>query len=271
MSQHIAIITVVYKNYTVLREFISDLEKQREQNFHLFIADASPHPEDIETHQLACTIIPIKNKGYAHGVNKGIKKAQEMGLTKYCVINDDVSVKDTFTTTLDKAFNEHPKTAFGGKIYYAKGYEYHDRYEESEQGNILWYAGGTVDWKHAWTKHRGVDEVDHAQLNEVQETEFVTGCFFCFDEEVLTQVGLWDESYFLYYEDADYSERVKRADIPLLYNPDLTIWHKNGQSTDGSGSVLHEKLQRKSHLRFALKYAPIKTKLHVLKNYLIGR
>jgi GT2 family glycosyltransferase len=158
------------------------------------------------------------------------------------------------------------------KIYYANGFEYHTtRYQESDLGNVLWYAGGIVDWNNAWTTHRGVNEVDHGGYNEVEETEFVTGCLFCFDQVVVEKVGMWDEEYFLYYEDADYSERIKRAGISLLYNPHIAIWHKNAQSSDGSGSKLHEKLQRKSHLRYALKYAPLRTKIHVLKNYFLRR
>ncbi len=265
---HIAIITVVYKNYSILDDFLQSLAAQSNKNFHLFIADASPERKEISAEGIEMTVIPIDNKGYAHGVNIGIKKAQSLGLNRYCVINDDVYFNKDFVQKLENTFEEHPKTVFGGKIYYAPGYEFHkDRYSKEDVGKVLWYAGGTVDWAHATTGHRGVDEVDEGQFDTLEQTEFITGCLTCFDQQVVEHIGYWDENYFLYYEDADYCERAKRNNIPLYYIPELTIWHKNAQSTDGSGSILHQKLQKKAQLRFSNKFAPLRTKLHVLKNY----
>lgn len=195
-----------------------------------------------------------------------------MGISNYCVINDDVYFDKEFTMDLARSFQEHNNSCFGGKIYYAPGYEFHkDKYTKEQSGKVIWFAGGTVDWAHATTGHLGVDEVDQGQFDTGGETEFITGCLFCFDKEVVDAIGFWDEEYFLYYEDADYCERAKKAEIPLIYNPNLVIWHKNAQSTDGSGSKLHQELQKKAHLRFARKYAPMRTKLHVIKNYFLSR
>lgn len=264
---HIAIITVVYNNYTVLQDFLESLQKQTSNNFHVFIADASTKKEKIET-DLPVTILPIKNLGYAHGVNEGIKEAIKMGIDKFCVINDDVYFEKEFTTVIEKDFEKFGHAAFGGKIYYAPGYEFHkDRYQQTDLGNVIWYAGGTVDWNHALTHHVGVDEIDNGQFDNLTETEFITGCFICFDKTILDSVGFWDIKYFLYYEDSDYCERIKRKGFKLMFDPKLQLWHKNAQSTDGSGSKLHTNYQEKSRVRFALKYAPFKTKLHILKNF----
>ncbi|PJC81928.1 hypothetical protein CO007_02130 [Candidatus Roizmanbacteria bacterium CG_4_8_14_3_um_filter_36_10] len=90
-----------------------------------------------------------------------------------------------------------------------------------------------------------------------------------FDKEVIKRVGLWDESYFLYFEDADYDEKAKRKGINLYYDPSIVIWHKNAQSTGGAGSSLHQRYQERNRLKFGLKYAPLKTRLYLIKNYLI--
>lgn len=88
-----------------------------------------------------------------------------------------------------------------------------------------------------------------------------------FDKKVVERVGHWDEDYFLYFEDADFCEKAKRKKIQLYYDPSIILWHKNAQSTGGSGSSLQQKYQLKNRLKFALKYAPLKTKLHLLWNY----
>jgi len=203
-------------------------------------------------------------------VNVGLKQAMSDEIGYFCAINDDVYFEKTFVADLEKSFQSHPNTVFGGKIYYASGYEFHkDRYESKDLGNVLWYAGGAVDWNHATTAHRGVDEIDKGQFDGEENTEFITGCLTCFDKQVLDSIGFWDDNYFLYYEDADFCERAKKNNIPLVYIPSLKIWHKNAQSTDGSGSQIHESCQKNSRLRFALKYAPFRTKLHILKNYFL--
>ncbi|HRN69590.1 MAG TPA: glycosyltransferase family 2 protein [Candidatus Woesebacteria bacterium] len=272
MINQIAIITVVYNNYTVLQDFLTSLKNQKNKNFHLFIADASTKRKTITADGIQLTVLPIENLGYAHGVNVGIQEAIKMGINKFCVINDDVYFENNFVDTIENGFKEHNSNAFGAKIYYAPGYEFHkDRYTEKDKGKVIWYAGGAVDWNHALTHHIGVDEVDHGQFHTVTETQFITGCFMCFNKNIVDVVGLWDIAYFLYYEDSDYCERIKRNGFKLFFDPRIKLWHKNAQSTDGSGSKLHTNYQEKSRLRFGLKYAPFKTKLHLIKNYLVRR
>ncbi len=268
IDNKIAIITVVYNNYTVIEDFMKSLQSQTNKDWELFIADLSDKKQPIQGYDIPFTVINGKNKGYAHGVNLGIKEAIKKNITRYVVINSDVFFKKVFIEEIQKSLNEYPNTLIGGKIYYAPGYEFHkDRYTKSDEGNVIWYAGGTVDWNHALTFHTGVDEVDKGQFNKIKETGFITGCLTCFDKNVVDRIGFWDEEYFLYYEDSDYSERAKRAGIKLIYNPDIVLWHKNAQSTGGSGSNIHQKYQEKARLRYAVKYAPLRTKLHVIKNY----
>jgi hypothetical protein len=272
MTPRLAIITVVYNNYDVLKDFFISLEKQTNQNFRVFIADLSTKREVIGSQKVPFSLIDCTNLGYAFGVNMGINHAIKEGMDHFCIINDDVYFKKDFVENILHSFSVYASSLIGGKIYYAPGYEYHkDRYTLSEKGNVLWYAGGTVDWNHAITTHRGVDEVDHGQYNTPEDTGFITGCFMCFDKVVVDKIGNWDTSYFLYYEDADYSERARRAGIPLRYDPTIILWHKNAQSTDGAGSLIHQKYQESSRKKYALKYAPVRTKLHILKNYFLKK
>ena len=263
----IALITVIYNNYQVLDDLFASLKKQTDTAYHLYIADASSEKQTIDVASIPHTVIPIENKGYAHGVNAGLQQAIDDGCTQFCVMNDDIYFEKDFIASIIVALEKHPQSLIGGKIYYAPGYEYHtSRYNKQDEGNVLWYAGGTVDWSHATTHHRGVDEVDSGQYNKSGKTDFITGCLMCFDKEIIDAIGLWDESYFLYFEDADYCERAKEKNIRLIYVPEIIIWHKNAQSTDGSGSKLHERYQRNARFKFGMKYAPLRTKIHLFKN-----
>lgn len=269
MSHRLALITIVYENYTVLKDFLGSLLNQSNKNFHLFIIDLSKHKKKIKN-ALPTTIIPEINKGYSYGVNIGLKKAIGNGFKYFCVLNNDIYFQANFIKNSLTSILRHPSSIIGGKIYYAPGFEYHmKRYGKSDLGKVIWYSGGKIDWNHALTPHIGVDEIDHRQYDKFKEIEFVNGALMLFDRSVINQVGFWDESYFLYFEDADFCVRAKKARIKLFYDPSIVIWHKNAQSTGGSGSKLQQKYQRINGLRFALKYAPLRTKLHLLKNYFL--
>ncbi len=274
MNTDIAIITVNL-NPAIISDLLDTLATQSDRGFHLYIVDFSPTPVSLPhqliDHKLA-TVMRHKNTGYAGGVNVGLMRAKEHGIERFVVINDDTYVEKDFVKRVKMAFDQHPSTLIGGKIYYAPGYEYHQsRYEKSDAGRVLWYAGGAVQKQHATTTHRGVDEVDDGQYDTSESTEFITGCLVLFDQKALDAVGLWDESYFLYYEDADYCERAKRNNIPLIYDPSIVIWHKTSSSTGGSGSSMHVHYQRKNQIKWSLKYMPLRTTAHLLKNLLTSR
>ncbi len=267
MFPKLAIISVVYQNYKVLDDFFASLKKQDNKAFQVFLTDLSQKPQEYHFPQFV-NIGTSYNRGYAYGVNVGLKKAIDRGFTHFCIINNDTYFEKDLVDCLLEALEENPRSIVGGKIYYAKGYEYHkDDYKKDDLGHVIWYAGGEVDWAHAMPIHVGVDEEDHGQYDKSSRTDFITGCFMGFDKEVVDTVGFWDEDYFLYFEDADYGERAKRKGIKLIYDPSIVLWHKNAQSTKGPGSSLHRTYQEKNRVRFGLKYAPHRTKLHLVRNY----
>lgn len=267
----LAIITVAM-DFQKCGKFLRSLSSQTDKDFHLYIVDIRAKDDTPSLPLKNVTILKRENKGYAYGINEGIKQARKDGIGQFCVMNDDIFFAKDFVVKAKKALAAHPDAIIGGKIYYAAGYEYHkDRYTNKDLGTVLWYAGGHVDWAHAQTVHRGVNEVDVHQFDSFETTGFVTGCLMLFDKRIVDKIGYLDESYFLYFEDTDYCERATRAQITLFYDPSLVIWHMVSQSTGGSGSSMQVRYQQKNLVKFALIYAPLRTKYHVLKNYFFAR
>jgi GT2 family glycosyltransferase len=269
----LGIITVNYNQYGMTQEFLDSLKKiSGSRNVFVYIADTSTKKENyyFKNNFKGLYLDKIDNKGYAYGINQGVFFLSKKGVTEFCVINNDVYFDDDFLAETNRTFEK--ADIFTGKIYYAPGYEYHkNRYKKNELGRVIWYAGGIVDWNNVYTKHRGVDEVDNKQYDSYGKTDFISGCLVCFNDKVWKKTGPWDESYFLYYEDADYSEKAKRAGFKLIYNPKIVIWHKVAQSTGGSGSNLHRIYQGKNRIKFGLRYAPFRTKVHLIKEKFLSR
>jgi GT2 family glycosyltransferase len=264
----LALIIVYYNKPKNLHDFLDSLNKNN-PNFTLYVADLTSCLKISKKYIFPITILPAKNKGYSYGVNVCLKQAQKDTFNTFCVLNYDTTVSNNFIEQVKENFRKYD--FFTGKIYYSKGYEFHkNRYAKNELGNVIWYAGGTIDWQNALVKHTGVDMVDKGQFDKVNKTNFIPGTLACFNNKVINKAGYWDSRFFLYYEDADYSVRAIKKGIDLIYDPKLIMWHKNAGSTGGSGSLLHIKKQRYSRLLFGLKHAPLRTKIHLVLNYLAG-
>lgn len=208
-----------------------------------------------------------KNLGFAGGQNLGIKWGLENGDDYFVVLNNDVILEENFLIKLLKTFTDEKNCGIvSPKIYFAKGYEFHkDRYKEEDLGKVIWYAGGKIDWQNLIAFHIGVDEVDKGQYEKVEATDFASGCCEMVKKEVFEKIGLFDEKYFLYYEDNDLSQRAKKAGFAVYYQPKAHLWHLNAGSTGGSGSSLHDYYITRNRLLFGFKFATLKTKLALVK------
>ena len=209
-----------------------------------------------------------ENLGFAGGFNQGMKLAIRDKADYLLLINNDTLIEDC--NLLKKLIGVAEKNEKIGivvpKIHFAPGFEYHrKRYQKSEIGRVIWYAGGHIDWQNVFIKHRGVDEVDKGQYDCLEEVDFATGCVMLINSEVIEKVGVFREEYFAYFEDADFNLRVKSAGFKLMYNGLTSIWHKTAQASGGSGAPFHDYFLTRNRLLFGLRYAPLKTKIALLK------
>ncbi len=211
-----------------------------------------------------------ENLGFAEGNNVGIKYALKNGADYILILNNDTFVDKNFLEELLKVADRDEKIGISvPKIYFAPGFEFHkNRYSNKDLGKVFWYAGGESDWKNVIGHHRGVDEVDHGQYDKIMETQFASGCCMFIKKAVFDKVGLFDNKYFLYYEDADLSIRAKKKGFKVIYVPKSIIWHKNAGSAGGSGSKLHDYYITRNRLLFGFRYAPLRSKLALFRESL---
>jgi len=210
------------------------------------------------------------NLGFAGGNNVGIKYALKNKFDYVLLLNNDVILAKDLLVKLVSFMEENPRAGLvSPKMYFAKGYEFHkDRYKVSELGKVFWYAGGIIDRKNAYFFHRGVDEIDRGQYDRIESTDFANGACVLIRRAVLTKVGLLDASFFLYCEDADFSEKAKKAGFEIYYYPKTAMWHKVSASTGGSGSPSNDYFLIRNRFYFARRYLPFRTKLAVIKDTL---
>lgn len=282
----VSIIILHYNSDEVTRECLEsfhNLSTKSVQYDIVVVDNLSTNPFTYDTNGTNITLLRTDaNLGFTGGNNFGIEYAFKNFEPDYILLlNSDTIVSENFLDPLVEFAEKHEQVgAVCPKIYFEKGYEFHkSQYSEEEKGKVIWFAGGSIDWKNIYGFHRGVDEVDRGQFdlpeivrrkdempfNGYQTMDFASGCCVLYPTEVLKKVGLFDDSYFLYWEDTDLSMRIRRAGYKLYFCPESFIWHKNAGSSGGSGSPLQQKYQKKNRLKFALKYASLRSKLAVLK------
>jgi GT2 family glycosyltransferase len=95
-----------------------------------------------------------------------------------------------------------------------------------EKGRI-WCAGGKfIPWRASSFPSYLDEPVDRIVDSPVREVTFVTGCLMLLRTSALRRVGLLDERFFMYLEDAELSFRLVAAGFRLLYVPKARIYHK---------------------------------------------
>jgi hypothetical protein len=266
-----------YNRAEETKEAVTSLKKQQGDFDHqIVVVDNSPEQnktiKKLGSKKAVTLIRPGKNVGYSKGNNQGIKYALKNEADYVCLVNDDAVLEKRCLQTLLNELESRSKAGIASpKIYFAPGYEFHkQRYSDEEQGKVIWYAGGKIDWSNMLASHRGVDEVDKGQFDQVEKTGFASGCVMLIKKQLFSDVGFLDPEYFMYWEDNDFSQRAKNAGYKVLYVGKATAWHKNLGTVKGKKNKSKEKNMARSRLRFGLKYASFKVKLLLLKNYLFN-
>lgn len=209
-------------------------------------------------------IVVKENLGYAGGNNLGIKYALESGADLIWVVNPDIVVAPDALSEAMKAMTDNVAVV-ASKVYFAAGFEFHkEKYKKNDLGKVIWYAGADNDWDNVYAKHWGINEVDKGQFNKKKEIGYATGSSMLLRSEVLKKTGLIDEKYFMYYEENDLCQRIKKAGYKLIYAPQSIVRHKVGQAA-GIGSGLADYYIARNRMLFGMRWAPWRSKFALIR------
>jgi len=274
MEKKVAVVIINWNGKDDTVRCLTSVKKVNRRNYELevWVVDNGSTNDSVavikKAHPWVKLITTGKNLGFTGGNNLGIQAALAKGAGYFWLLNNDTLVEQNVLCALDNF--SHPQIGLvGSKIYFAAGHEYHRaRYRESQRGKVFWYAGGLIDWKNMYASHRGVDEVDHGQYNQKEETPFISGCSLFVSRRVLQNIGLLDDRFFLYYEDLDLCLRAKRAGYKLLYDPHSLVWHVNAGSSGGAGNPLHDYYLTRNRILIGYRYASLRTKIALARESL---
>jgi GT2 family glycosyltransferase len=272
--KHVAIVLVNYNSEKETRACLESLRKIKTLDFTFSIVvvdNGSKEPLNLSHEVLPKNTTVVRsdsNLGFTSGNNLGIEHEWKQETPDYVLLlNNDTTVAEDFLIQLIACAEKDEKAGVvTPKIYFSPDREFHSQsYTQDEHGKVLWYAGGSIDWRNLDAFHRGVDELDRQHFDAQTESDFATGCCMLIPRAVIERVGRFDKKYFLYLEDVDLSLRIRQAGFKLIFCPQSVIWHKNAGSSGGSGSALHQYYQTRNRFFFFFKYGKWKLRLFILR------
>lgn len=125
----------------------------------------------------------------------------------------------------------------------------------SQAGNDIVNNVGNLVFDDGYSADRGFGEPDEGQYDDPEEVFAWTGGNVLLRPEYLRDVGLFDERFFLYYEDTDLSWRGQSRGWRYLYAPDALVRHVHAASTV-EGSALFQHHVERNRLLMLAKNAP---------------
>ncbi len=240
------IVTALYKSEKDLPRFLDSLQLQDIDNWQLYAVDnASPDRSvDLVTGRADPRIVVLRNPiniGFARAINRGLQAAAAAGATFFIVINNDTEFRSDFLRRLLAAQRELNAGVVAPRVM---------RREHPEK---CWYAGGHLDdgWLFSSVHYTKFDPFGDPTPIFV---DFAPGCCLGIDRKVLEKVGLFDERFFVYWEDTDFCIRLKALGLSILYLPELSILHAGGASSGGEFSTAYSRLYYRSYMQFMRKH-----------------
>lgn len=228
MTPLVSIITINFNQLRLTCELLDSLRKLTYPAVEVIVVDnnSAEDPTNVIAGKYpeVKLIVSKENLGFAGGNNLGIKASHGHYLL---FLNNDTEVDPGVLEPLVKLFETNPKAgAASSKILYYNS------------GETIQYAGSSrIDPFTGRSKRVGYMEKDNGQHSRLKETDLAHGAAMMVPRRVIEKVGVMPEFFFLYYEEVDWCESIKRAGYKIFFVPDSKVYHKESMSI-GKGSTL---------------------------------
>lgn len=230
-----------YNGKRYLDECLSSLAKQTFRDIEVIVVDNASTDGSIEhiesNFSWVRLVINKENLGFAGGTNSGIRAAEgEFILT----LNNDARADSCLIEHLQKPMVDSKVGVCAAKMLLADG-------RINSTGICLSRSGAAWD--------RGMFELDTGQYEAQEEVFGACAGAALYRREMLDEIGLFDEDFFLYMEDVDLAFRARLAGWNCIYVPKAKVFHYHG-GTAGAGSNLSVYYGNRNVVWYAVKDFP---------------
>lgn len=227
MDTEAPLVVVVIANWNLrkdLLECLGSLYETEYPNMRVIVVDNNSSDDSVEAvaraFPQAQLIARSDNGGYAAALNDGIRAGAVFDPDFFLILNNDTLVPPDTLRKLVDALLSDPRAAIAApKIIY------HDHPER-----IFSLGDHIYPWLPLPVRV-GRKAYDRPAYSKTQEYDYLFGCALLMRTESLKQVGLFDTSFFMYYEDADICRRMRDSGWKNIRVGSAVISHKASMSS----------------------------------------
>lgn len=219
---------IVILNWNGLDDTLECLASLREQNYpalRIHVVDNGSADDEADMlehkHPEASVLRQEKNLGFCGGNNVAIKHALSEGADFVMLLNNDTIVPPSCISDLMAGVLQLERVGAASPLILRHG-----------ESDSIWFAGTVWESKTAGLRvPLGGQSQSRLTSREPFTTMVACACCMLVPSSVFEKVGLLDERYFAYYEEADWSARVRQVGLHSYVIPSATLYHKVTRST----------------------------------------
>jgi len=225
----VSIVTLNWNTTAVTCDFLTSIKTQnRYQPIEVIVVDNASTEDPTAAFKAAYEGVIVlrndKNLGFAGGNNTGIRVAKGDYLF---IVNNDTEFTPGLLEGLLDIFSTYPDAGIVCPKFHYFFQKGTIEYAGFEPMNIFTGRNGMV----------GSRQEDRGQYDEIRETPYAHGGAMLVPRKVVEEVGGLYEPFFLYYEELDWSEQIKRKGYKIYYQPSSLIYHKESMTTGKSSPL----------------------------------
>ncbi len=170
-----------------------------------------------------------ENNGYAGGNNYGLLWARKnLDVEHFWIVNNDTYVDSDAFAPMLAALKANPRQFVGSVILNAA------------DGNLECYGGGKLYPLLGKAKLLGKGQTIESMRNTHETPDYLMGCSLAFKADLVDEIGLMDERYFMYSEEVDWQFQArKQAGITIQVIPESRLFHYGSLSSGGRSAFYH--------------------------------
>lgn len=220
----VAIIVINWNGYALTRRCLLSLLEVNYSNFTIILVDNGSEDGSFEKlkeeFKSPVFLANKENLGFTGGNNSGITYALEKQYDFILLLNNDTEVDPDFLKELLDLQKSQPNVGMVQPLIL-----FHDNRE------VIWSAGGKYIAPLGIAKtHDSQKKLDASKVED-KILDWATGCCILIPRQVIEKVGSLKQSYFAYFEDVDWSLRIRKAGYSIYLASKSIIYHEGGASS----------------------------------------
>ncbi len=240
LNKKIAIIIINWNTYELTRSCIRSLMNCRYNDLEIFLVDNNSKDNSLgklkKEFKKINYIINNKNTGFSRANNKVINILLKKNFDFIMLLNSDTEVSTLFLNPLIETFNSNKLIGAVQPLIL-----------NWDDKSTIWKYEGIFNYFFGLTIHKNKRTNIIENLETTMFTDWISGCCFITTPSILKEVGLLDEIYFAYFEDVDWSLRLRKKGYLLALNKNSIIYHHESGSSKSSQKHKEGYLSPKSH------------------------